>query len=109
MRQATYRGLSNLPLVPATCLRSGFELWQSCSPPKLEERRRKAGTQNWIPAGVYPRPRSGAGMSGMWLFAFVFFLMFASVQPAAADFRLCNNTASRVGVAVGYKDSEGWT
>src|ERR1700761_2835873 len=33
----------------------------------------------------------------------------ASVQPAAADFRLCNNTGSRVGVAVGYKDSEGWT
>jgi uncharacterized membrane protein len=33
----------------------------------------------------------------------------ASAGPAAADFRLCNNTASRVGVAVGYKDSEGWT
>jgi uncharacterized membrane protein len=32
-----------------------------------------------------------------------------SAGPAAADFRLCNNTASRVGVAVGYKDSEGWT
>jgi len=27
---------------------------------------------------------------------------------ARADFRLCNNTASRVGVAVGYKDGEGW-
>ena len=35
--------------------------------------------------------------------------LFASVRPAAADFRLCNNTASRVGVAVGYKDAEGWT
>jgi len=33
----------------------------------------------------------------------------ASVEPAAADFRLCNNTPSRVGVAVGYKDSDGWT
>jgi uncharacterized membrane protein len=29
--------------------------------------------------------------------------------PAAADFRLCNNTASRVGIALGYKDAEGWT
>jgi uncharacterized membrane protein len=29
--------------------------------------------------------------------------------PAAADFRLCNNTSSRVGVALGYKDAEGWT
>ena len=28
--------------------------------------------------------------------------------PAFADFRLCNNTGSRVGVALGYKDKEGW-
>ncbi len=27
---------------------------------------------------------------------------------AAADFRLCNKTPSRIGVAVGYKDGEGW-
>ena len=30
-------------------------------------------------------------------------------NPAAADFRLCNNTSSRVGIALGYKDAEGWT
>src|SRR5260221_1591890 len=30
-------------------------------------------------------------------------------SPAAADFRLCNNTSSRVGIARGYKASEGWT
>jgi uncharacterized membrane protein len=30
-------------------------------------------------------------------------------HPARADFRLCNNTASRVGIALGYKDAEGWT
>jgi uncharacterized membrane protein len=29
-------------------------------------------------------------------------------SPAAADFRLCNNTGSRVGIAVGYKDGDGW-
>jgi uncharacterized membrane protein len=29
--------------------------------------------------------------------------------PAKADFRLCNNTSSRVGIALGYKDAEGWT
>jgi uncharacterized membrane protein len=29
--------------------------------------------------------------------------------PAAADFRLCNNTSSRVGIALGYKDADGWT
>jgi uncharacterized membrane protein len=33
-------------------------------------------------------------------------LTYAS--PAAADFRLCNNTGSRVGIAVGYKDGDGW-
>jgi uncharacterized membrane protein len=31
------------------------------------------------------------------------------IGPAAADFRLCNNTSSRVGVALGYKDASGWT
>src|SRR5690242_15609437 len=30
-------------------------------------------------------------------------------NPALADFRLCNNTSSRVGIALGYKDAEGWT
>jgi uncharacterized membrane protein len=36
-------------------------------------------------------------------------VLAGSVKPAAADFRLCNNTASRVGVAIGYKDADGWT
>ncbi len=35
-------------------------------------------------------------------------MALASASPATADFRLCNNTASRVGVAVGYRDSDGW-
>ena len=30
--------------------------------------------------------------------------------PALADFHICNNSGSRVGVAIGYKDAEGqWT
>jgi uncharacterized membrane protein len=37
------------------------------------------------------------------------FALASSAGPAAADFRLCNNTASRVGIAVGYKDGDGWT
>jgi uncharacterized membrane protein len=32
-----------------------------------------------------------------------------AMTPASADFRLCNNTSNRVGVAVGYKDNEAWT
>ena len=30
-------------------------------------------------------------------------------DQALADFRLCNNTSGRVGVAVGYKENEGWS
>src|SRR5689334_11329807 len=40
------------------------------------------------------------------LVAFVALCAWSS--PAAADFRLCNNTSSRVGIALGYKDNEGW-
>lgn len=36
-------------------------------------------------------------------------ILTVSAQGARADFRLCNNTGSRVGVALGYKDAEGWT
>src|SRR3974390_2202672 len=32
-----------------------------------------------------------------------------TAEPARADFRLCNNTSNRVGIAVGYKENEGWT
>jgi uncharacterized membrane protein len=31
------------------------------------------------------------------------------VRPAKADFRLCNNTSNRIGIAVGYKENEGWS
>jgi uncharacterized membrane protein len=43
------------------------------------------------------------------LFTLAAATLLASAGPAAADFRLCNNTSSRVGVAVGYKDGQGWT
>ena len=42
----------------------------------------------------------------VWLMVSVAVLVFASTQ-AHADFKLCNDTASRVGVAVGYSDAEG--
>jgi len=40
--------------------------------------------------------------------AVAFVLLTASATAARADFRLCNNTGSRVGVALGYKDGDGW-
>jgi uncharacterized membrane protein len=51
--------------------------------------------------------RMAAGMLAASLLAIL--ALTASAGPAAADFRLCNNTSSRVGVAVGYKDADGWT
>jgi uncharacterized membrane protein len=33
---------------------------------------------------------------------------FLSASPAKADLRLCNMTTSRVGIALGYRDGQGW-
>jgi uncharacterized membrane protein len=35
-------------------------------------------------------------------------LWLLSPTVAHADFRLCNNTGNRVGIALGYKDGDGW-
>lgn len=35
-------------------------------------------------------------------------LLGAGTLPALAELRLCNMTGSRVGVAVGYRDAQGW-
>lgn len=35
-------------------------------------------------------------------------LLTAVPQPASADLKICNNSASRVGIALGYKDTKGW-
>ncbi len=52
----------------------------------------------------FPQPRAfiaiGALAGVLWL---------GGTMPAAADLRLCNTTQSRVGVAIGYKDGDGWT
>lgn len=38
----------------------------------------------------------------------VFCLVIASPSPARADFRLCNDTTSLVGVSLGYRESGKW-
>lgn len=35
-----------------------------------------------------------------------YFMFMAS--PASADLKVCNNTKSRVGIAIGYKSSDNW-
>jgi uncharacterized membrane protein len=34
--------------------------------------------------------------------------LVATALPARADLKLCNTTSSRVGVAIGYQDKDGW-
>ena len=64
---------------------------------------------------TFPMRLLGAGLSRLTLPVAAFAAMLAGVlalgaTPAAADFHLCNNTGSRVGIAIGYKDSDGaWT
>jgi len=55
-----------------------------------------------------PQPRSRATSLSARC-ALIALVLALGTGTAAADFRLCNNTGSRVGVALGYKDSEGWT
>src|SRR5262245_38392140 len=54
-----------------------------------------------------PGPRSAR----LFLGAVALLLVLAlGPTPALADFHLCNNTGSRIGVAIGYKDADGaWT
>lgn len=52
------------------------------------------------------RPRTGRALAAGLLLALGLVL---APRPAAADLRLCNNTSSRVGISVGYKENEGWT
>jgi uncharacterized membrane protein len=34
--------------------------------------------------------------------------LFVSAPSAFADLRVCNTTASRIGLAIGYRDQQGW-
>jgi uncharacterized membrane protein len=76
-----------------------------------------AWNQREILKGMMRIARIGAGFARgdalrrhRWILPLACALLVLSfAAPAAADFRLCNNTGSRVGVAIGYKDSEGWT
>jgi len=36
------------------------------------------------------------------------FALSAFAPPAQADLKLCNMTSSRIGVAIGYKEPQGW-
>lgn len=58
-------------------------------------------------ARIFTRARAAIAAAA-WVAIVAGGLALATTTPAHADFRLCNNTGSRVGIALGYKDAEGW-
>jgi uncharacterized membrane protein len=62
-----------------------------------------------IPRDSLPLPQTARRLSAALIPALSFVVACLWNGSAAADFRLCNNTSSRVGIALGYKDAEGWT
>src|ERR1700710_302165 len=62
-----------------------------------------------IPEDPHHPTRFATRMSAGFIPALAFAVVCLWNGSAAADFRLCNNTSSRVGIALGYKDAEGWT
>jgi len=50
-------------------------------------------------AGMAKAVAAAAGLFGLCL---------AVPAPAHAELKLCNSTSSRIGVAIGYKDKDGW-
>jgi uncharacterized membrane protein len=62
-----------------------------------------------IPTNSQRRNPCSARLAAGLMPVAAFVLLFLWNGSAAADFRLCNNTSSRVGIALGYKDAEGWT
>ncbi len=62
---------------------------------------------------VADRRARGFGLGASWILGAIWLFalgvgFFAEMDAAKADLRLCNRTQSRVGVAIGYKDAEGW-
>ena len=65
--------------------------------------RRKplTGRRQPLPAARRASFRAGLALAGLALAGL-------AATPAAADFRICNKTKSRVGVAIGYQNGEDW-
>jgi uncharacterized membrane protein len=61
------------------------------------------------PSAALSRRLARPARRGLLAAVLVLLAFAATATPAAADFRLCNNTSSRVGIALGYKDADGWT
>jgi uncharacterized membrane protein len=57
---------------------------------------------------AFPYPARLLRSSAAWTLALASLALGFGCGEASADFRLCNNTTGKVGIALGYKDNEGW-
>jgi len=48
------------------------------------------------------------GLAALFCLAASPVFLTVSATPALADLKICNKTESRIGVAIGYKDDQGW-
>src|SRR5919108_2187101 len=64
--------------------------------------------QNAKPASKSLNPQRGVRRDAALALLAICLLLYGPGE-AAADLKLCNASASRVGVAVGYRDAKGWT
>nr|WP_246732883.1 DUF1036 domain-containing protein [Methylobacterium sp. BTF04] len=64
------------------------------------------------PHGSAPSPACSAGtlprIGARVLAASLFGALLLAASPARADLRMCNLTPSKVGIALGYRDTQGW-
>src|SRR3712207_4589401 len=57
---------------------------------------------------AFTLPSSAVCRRSLTLATFVMSGCLLAASPAKADLRLCNMTSSRVGIALGYRDAQGW-
>src|SRR5215510_10484585 len=69
----------------------------------MKHRYTRAGTRR------HPLHRVAAATRALAGATLIMAAVVLTAEPARADFRLCNNTGNRVGIAIGYKENEGWT
>jgi uncharacterized membrane protein len=91
--------------VPSSLTRpeASREIPQIASPSRAGQR-----TSHTIVSDVKTRFHGFAVGATLLRPALIAFALLMLATPAFADFRLCNNTGGRVGIALGYKDGEGW-
>jgi uncharacterized membrane protein len=81
--------------------RSNFERWRT------RQRKRGPSFANGLGAILFHRGLPGSLCPRLLCLGLATAAPLAAT-PAAADFRICNLTKSRIGIALGYKDGEEW-